>query len=81
MTEILPIVGGCLAGALCTGYVAGRARWVALALASVLMAVLAGFVSGELARSAAYLLVDATEAFGTGALTVVALTSVSSWRR
>ena len=44
-------------------------------------AVLAGFVSGELARSAAYLLVDATEAFGTGALTVVALTSVSSWRR
>ena len=73
MAELIPLIGGSLAGALCARYLAGRARWLALGAASLAVALLAGLVSGELARSAGFLLWDLAQALAAGGLAALAV--------
>ena len=58
MAELVPILGGLLVGALAAGLSSGRTRWALGLLGCLLVGVAAAFVSGELARSAAFLLID-----------------------
>ncbi len=59
MAELVPILGGLLAGFVIARRVAGnRMRVVLIGAASVAIGVFAGLVSGELARSLAFLAID-----------------------
>ena len=58
LAELIPILGGALVGALAAGLAGGRTRWALGLLGCLLVGVAAAFVSGELARSAAFLLID-----------------------
>ena len=71
MGEIVPIVGGLMAG-FAIGYrVDGRrARLSSLTAASVVIGVFAAWVSGELAESAAFLAIDIPGTFLAAAVAV-----------
>ena len=66
MAEAFPIAAGLLMGALVAAYVPIRARRAIFAVAAIVIAVVAGLISGELARSAGFLLVDLPEAVLAG---------------
>jgi hypothetical protein len=78
MEEIFPVGSGVVLGLVVAYLVSGRLRGWILAVASVLIGVTAGWLSGELAVSRLYLFVDIGQALIAGALTwILAL----RWRR
>jgi len=58
LAELVPILGGVLVGVLAAGLSSGRTRWAIGLLGCLLVGVGAAFVSGELERSFAFLLID-----------------------
>ena len=70
MAEVFPIVAGALSG-IAIARLCPRHQTSTLVATSIVIAVVAGLVSGELARSAGFLLVDVPEALA--AATVGAL--------
>ena len=58
MFELLPIVGGLGAGFVIGGLAVGRLRWLAVVAAGVVVGSLVALLSGELAESLGFLLVD-----------------------
>ncbi len=64
MGEVLPVLGGLLAGSIIAYNVrAWRSRLASMIAASVAVGVLAAWVSGELAESFAFLAIDIPGAF------------------
>ncbi|HEX8086234.1 MAG TPA: hypothetical protein VF529_18230 [Solirubrobacteraceae bacterium] len=58
MFEILPFIGGLGAGLVMGRVASGRARWIAVVLAGAVVGSAVALVSGELASSFGFLLVD-----------------------
>ncbi|MFL5827273.1 MAG: hypothetical protein ACJ76V_12180 [Thermoleophilaceae bacterium] len=68
MAETLPLVGGLVLGVLASRLGTGAWRGLALGALGALVVLTAGLVSGELARSPAFLLVDGLEVLATAAV-------------
>ena len=78
MEEIFPVGSGIVLGLVVAYFVSGRLRGWVLAIGSILIGFMASWVSGELAVSWLYLLVDIGQALIAGGLTwILAL----RWRR
>lgn len=78
MEEVFPVGFGVILGLVVACLVSGRLRGWILAVGSVLIGAMASWISGELAVSWLYLLVDIGQVLVTGALTwIMAL----RWRR
>ena len=71
MWELLPVAGGLVLGVLAFQTHSGRGRAWTVALGSVAIALVAGLPSGELGRSAGYLLVDTPEALVAAGVGIV----------
>ena len=79
MDEVFPVLGGVIVGLVVSTVVSSsRARWVALVVLSVALGSVATWISGELAISAAYLLIDIAQVLGAAVATTVL---VGVWRR
>ena len=77
MEEVFPVAAGILLG-LVTYRLRATLRAVALALVSVGVGALAAWLSGELAVSWVYLLIDTAQ---VGAAAVMTAFAVAAWRR
>ena len=79
MDEGFPVLAGVVVGLVIPTVVSrSRLRWPVLVVLSVVLGSVATWVSGELAISAVYLLVDITQVLGAAIATAVL---VSIWRR
>jgi hypothetical protein len=79
MHEVFPVLAGVIVGLVVPTVVSrSNVRWIALVALSVGFGVVATWISGELAISAAYLLVDIAQALGAAIATAVL---VGVWRR
>jgi len=79
MDEVFPVLAGVVVGLVIPTVVSpSRLRWLVLVVLSVVLGSVATWVSGELAISAVYLLVDITQVLGAAIATVVL---VGIWRR
>ena len=79
MDEVFPVLAGVVVGLVIPIVVSpSRLRWLVLVVLSVVLGSVATWVSGELAISAVYLLVDITQVLGAAIATVVL---VGIWRR
>lgn len=79
MDEGFPVLAGVVVGLVIPIVVSpSRLRWLVLVVLSVVLGSVATWVSGELAISAVYLLVDITQVLGAAIATAVL---VSIWRR
>jgi len=79
MDEVFPVLAGVVVGLVIPIVVSpSRLRWLVLVVLSVVLGSVATWVSGELAISAVYLLVDITQVLGAAIATAVL---VSIWRR
>jgi len=79
MDEVFPVLAGVVVGLVIPTVVSpSRLRWLVLVVLSVVLGSVATWVSGELAISAVYLLVDITQVLGAAIATAVL---VSIWRR
>ena len=78
MEEVFPVSGGVILGLVVAYLVSGRLRGWVLAIGSLLIGAMAAWVTGELAVSWLYLLVDVGQVLVAGGLTwILAL----RWRR
>ncbi len=78
MNEVFPVVAGAVIGVLALRIAAFRLRLLVIAVASVVVGVIASAVSGELAESPLFILVD------TAQVLIVALlagAAVALWQR
>ena len=73
LREVLPVAGGVLAALLASRIAAPRLRYVVLAVVAVALGVTATVVSGEAAKSWAYLLIDIGEVVLAMVVTTVLL--------
>jgi hypothetical protein len=80
VAELIPLVGGSLVGLALAWRGSLGLRLAVLAVASLLLAIVAGVVSGELAESGWFLLWDSAQAVAAGALAMVAARLVRSNR-
>jgi hypothetical protein len=79
MDEVFPVLAGVIVGLVVPTVVSrSNVRWIALVALSVVFGVVATWISGELAISAAYLLIDIAQVLGAAIATVVL---VGAWRR
>jgi len=78
MTEVFPVVAGVLLGIAAQRIASMRWRMAVIAAASVLIGWVASAVSGELAESWLFILVDTAQVLVVALLTGVA---VRMWRR
>jgi hypothetical protein len=78
MEEVFPVVSGIVLGLVLAYWVRGRARGWLLAGGSVLIGAAAAWLSGELAISWLYLLIDTAQVLAAGAMTWVL---AARWRR
>jgi hypothetical protein len=81
MWELLPVAGGLILGVVAFRATTGRARLWTVVLGAIAIAVIAGLLSGELARSAGYLLVDTPEALAAAGVGIVVARAVGLDRR
>lgn len=58
MFEVLPVIGGLGAGFVVGGMTSGWLRWAGILVSGVIVGSLVALVSGELAESLGFLLVD-----------------------
>ncbi|MCX7623541.1 MAG: hypothetical protein N2Z82_07325 [Thermomicrobium sp.] len=80
MGEILPISAGVVVGLICWRISSVRARTVALVLLSVLFGALASLLTGELAATWAFLLIDIPLVFLVAVGTSLLLARVAAAR-
>ncbi len=78
MEEVFPVGSGVVLGLVVAYLVSGRLRGWVLAAGSVLIGATAAWISGELAVSWCYLLVDIGQVLVAGALTWIL---AARWRR
>jgi hypothetical protein len=79
MDEVFPVLAGVIVGLVVPAVVlSSNVRWVALVALSMILGVVASWISGELAVSAAYVLIDIAQVLGAAAATTVL---VGLWRR
>ena len=79
MDEVFPVLAGVIVGLVVPTVVSrSNVRWIALVALSVVFGVVATWISGELAISAAYLLIDIAQVLGAAIATTVL---VGVWRR
>src|SRR5262249_40594786 len=79
MDEVFPVLAGVVVGLVIPIVVSpSRLRWLVLVVLSVVLGSVATWVSGELAISAVYLLVDITQVLGAARAPPV---PASTWRR
>ena len=71
MWELLPVAGGLVLGVVAYRTLSGRARVWTVIVGAVAIAIVAGLLSGELARSAGFLLVDTPEALAAAGVGIV----------
>ena len=71
MWELLPVAGGLVLGVVAYRTLSGRARVWTVIVGAVAIAIVAGLLSGELARSACFLLVDTPEALAAAGVGIV----------
>jgi hypothetical protein len=69
MAEVFPVASGIVLGLVVAYLVPGRLRGWILAAGSLLVGATASWISGELAASSLYLLVDVGQALVAGGLT------------
>jgi len=81
MEEVFPVLSGIVVG-LVLGFIPQRIRMLALGALSVAFGTLASWISGELAVSWIYLLIDIAQVLGAALLTSVLVTRMRSrsWR-
>jgi hypothetical protein len=79
MDEVFPVLAGVIVGLVVPTLVSPpHVRWVALVALSVVLGSVATWISGELAISAVYLLIDIAQVLGAAIATAVL---VGVWRR
>jgi hypothetical protein len=78
MEEVFPVGSGVVLGLIIAYLVPGRPRGWVLAMGSALIGAVASWISGELAVSWLYLLVDIGQVLVAGALTWIL---AARWRR
>jgi uncharacterized membrane protein YeaQ/YmgE (transglycosylase-associated protein family) len=80
MDEVFPVLAGVIVGLVVPTVVSSSSnvRWIVLVVLSVVLGVVASWISGELAISAAYLLIDIAQVLGAAIATTVL---VGVWRR
>jgi len=78
MDEVFPVLAGVIIGLVVPVVVPSRLRWLALGVLSVAFGFVASFISGELAISSIYILIDVVQVLG-GALATWVL--AAAWRR
>jgi len=79
MDEVFPVLAGVIVGLVIPTVVSSsRVRWIVLVALSVVLGAVASWISGELAISAAYLLIDIAQVLGAAMATMVL---VGVWRR
>ena len=81
MWELLPVAGGLVLGVVALRTLSGRARVWTVVIGAVAIAVVAGLLSGELASSAGYLLVDTPEALAAAGVGIVLARAMSAERQ
>jgi uncharacterized protein involved in response to NO len=81
MWELLPVAGGLVLGVVAFRTLDGRARLWTVVVGALAIAVLAGLLSGELARSAGYLLVDTPETLAAAGVGIVLARAVRAERQ
>jgi hypothetical protein len=79
MDEVFPVLAGVIVGLVVPTVVSSaRGRWVVLVALGVVLGAVASWISGELAISAVYLLIDIAQVLGAAIATTVL---VGAWRR
>ena len=78
MDEVFPVLAGIVLGLVLQPLRSARARGVALAIGGPVLGAVASWISGELAVSWVYALIDAVQVLAVAILTVLA---VGAWRR
>jgi hypothetical protein len=78
MDEVFPVLAGVIVGLVVPTVMPSRLRWPALVVLSVALGAVASWISGELAVSAVYILIDAAQVLGAS-LATWAL--AAAWRR
>jgi hypothetical protein len=79
MDEVFPVLAGVIVGLVVPTVISpSRVRWVMLVALSVSLGFVATWMSGELAISAGYLLIDIAQVLGAAIATTVL---VGVWRR
>jgi hypothetical protein len=81
MAELIPLLGGSLAGVVLARCPSGRARAAFLLVVSVALALVAGIVSGELSESPWFLLWDTAQALAGGAVAAAFVAAPSALAR
>jgi hypothetical protein len=81
MWELLPVAGGLVLGVVAFRTLTGRARAWTVVIGAVAMAIVAGLLSGELARSAGFLLVDTPEALAAAGVGIVLARAMRAQRQ
>ena len=78
MDEVFPVLAGVIVGLVVPALVPSRLRWLVAVGLSVVLGVTASWISGELAVSTVYILIDITQVLGASLATWVLVTA---WRR
>jgi len=79
MDEVFPVLAGVIVGLVVPTVISpSRVRWGMLVVLSVVLGSVATWMSGELAISAGYLLIDIAQVLGAAIATTVL---VGAWRR
>ena len=81
MWELLPVAGGLVLGVVAFRTLTGRARVWTVVIGAVAIAIVAGLLSGELARSAGFLLVDTPEALAAAGVGIVLARAMRAQRQ
>ena len=79
MDEVFPVLAGVIVGLVIPTVVSSSSvRWIVLVALSVVLGAVASWISGELAISVAYVLIDIAQVLGAAIATMVL---VGVWRR
>ena len=78
MDEVFPVLAGVIVGLVVPTVMSSRLRWPMLLVVSVALGAVASWISGELAVSAVYILIDVAQVLGAS---VATWALVRAWRR
>ena len=78
MDEVFPVLAGVIIGLVVPTVMSSRLRWPMLLVVSVALGAVASWISGELAVSAVYILIDVAQVLGAS---VATWALVLAWRR
>ncbi len=78
MDEVFPVLAGVVVGLVVPTVVPSRLRWLVVVVLGVALGVTASWISGELAVSTVYILIDVAQVLGASLATWVLVTA---WQR